>query len=415
MDKKLIVGIFALILSSISVLSQEIEEEIIEEVVFEQEVAVVPLQYTWEISGNMQGNYRYFEEDGLYPGQESEYFSSLFNPELYVEWDDRNQLIQFKGFARLNQHDIEQTHWDIHELYYQRIIVNWEVSVGKKQIYWGFTESNHLVNIINQDDFLEGNGVANKLGQSMIHLSNYGDMGTVDVMLMNSFNSLQFPGMKGRLRPPFNIDYLSTTYESEDGRDNIDLAVRWSHNINTVDIGVSHFKGTSRTPLFTTIDGENFAPHYELIDQTGLELQASSGSMLWKLEAIQRKSDRKTINAYTVGGEYTLVTQNGYDVGFLAEYNYDNRGMESITGLDDDVFVGLRIALNDEQSTSFLGGMNKDNESGTISYFAEASRRLGDSWKLSAKAFGFKDVAEDEFLYLLRNDGFVELSLEKYF
>ena len=420
MIKKLIFCLNAIVFIYSPIFSQEIqeeiiEEEIVEEVVFEEVTIAVPAKYTWEISGNIQGSYQYFEEEGLYFGQEQEYFSSIFNPEAYVEWDNRNQLIQFKGFARLNQHDIEQTHWDIREFYYQKIIANWELSVGKKQIYWGFTESNHLVNIINQDDFLEGNGVANKLGQSMIHISNYGDMGTIDVMVMNDFNPIQFPGEKGRFRPPFAIDYSNTTYESEDGENNTDYAIRWSHNINAIDVGISHFQGTNRTPLFTTTDGVNFAPHYELIDQTGLELQASSGSMLWKLEAIQRKSKRKIIQAYTVGGEYTLVTKSGYDVGILAEYNYDNRGSESITGLNDDVFVGLRISLNDEQSTSFLGGMNKDNESGTISYFAEASRRLGDSWKVSAKAFGFKGVAEDEFLYLLRKDSFVEIFLAKYF
>ena len=420
MIKHFILVFIALFFSFSTVFSQEIqeeiiEEEIIEEVVFEESSIAVPPRFSWEISGNIQGDYRYFEEDGLYPGQETEYFSTIFNPEVYVEWDNSNQLIQFEGFARLNQYDIEQTHWDIRELYYQNIIENWELSVGKKQIYWGFTESNHLVNIINQDDLLEGNGVANKLGQSMIHISNYSEMGTVDVMLMRGFNPIQFPGAKGRLRPPFAVDYASTTYESEDGVDNTDFAIRWSHNFNAIDLGVSHFKGTSRTPLITSADGISFAPHYELIDQTGLELQASVGSMLWKLEAIQRKSDTNTIRACTFGGEYTLVTKSGYDIGLLAEYNYDDRGAESITGLNDDVFAGIRIALNDEQSTSFLGGMNKDNENGTISYFVEADRRLGDSWKINVKTFGFKDVSENEFLYLLRKDGFVELSLVKYF
>lgn len=420
MIKHFILVFVVLFFSLSDVFSQEIqeeiiEEEIIEEVVFEESSIAVPSKFSWEISGNIQGDYRYFEKKGLYPGQETEYFSSIFNPQIYVEWDNSNQLIQFEGFARLNQYDIEQTHWDIRELYYQKIIANWELSVGKKQIYWGFTESNHLVNVINQDDLLEGNGVANKLGQSMIHVSNYSEIGTVDVMLMRGFNPIQFPGAKGRLRPPFDVDYASTTYESEDGLDNTDFAIRWSHTISAIDFGVSHFKGNSRTPFFTSNDGVSFAPNYELIDQTGLELQASLGSMLWKVEAIQRKSDRKTIRAYTFGGEYTLVTGRGYDIGFLAEYNYDDRGAESITGLNDDVFVGLRIALNDEQSTSFLGGMNKDNENGTISYFAEANRRLGDSWKINVKAFGFKDVAENEFLYLLRKDGFVELSLIKYF
>ena len=420
MIKHFIFVVLVFFFSLSDVFSQEIkeeiiEEEIVEEVFFEESSISVPPIFFLEISGNIQGDYRYFEEQGLYPGQESEYFSSIFNPEIYVVWDNSNQLIQFQGFARLNQYDIEQTHWDIRELYYQNIIANWELSVGKKQIYWGFTESNHLVNVINQDDLLEGNGMANKLGQSMIHISNYSEMGTVDVILMRGFNPIQFPGAKGRLRPPFAMDYASTTYESEDGVDNTDFAIRWTHNISAIDFGVSHFKGTSRTPFFTSNDGVSFAPHYELIDQTGLELQASFGSLLWKLEAIQRKSDRKTIRAYTFGGEYTLVNESGYDIGLLAEYNYDNRGAESITGLNDDVFVGLRVALNDEQSTSFLGGINKDNENGTISYFAEASRRIGDSWKINVKVFGFKDVAENEFLYLLRKDGYVELSLVKYF
>jgi hypothetical protein len=31
------------------------------------------------------------------------------------------------------------------------------------------------------------------------------------------------------------------------------------------------------------------------------------------------------------------------------------------------------------------------------------------------KAFGFKDVAEDEFLYLLRKDSLVEIPPAKYF
>lgn len=403
-----------------NVFSQEIqqeiiEDEIIEEVVLEKSSIAIPSKFSWEISGNIQGDYRYFEEKGLYLAQETEYFSSIFNPDIYVEWDNSNQLIQFEGFARLNQHDIEQTHWDIRELYYQLIIENWELSVGKKQIYWGFTESNHLVNIINQDDLLEGNGVAHKLGQSMIHISKYSEMGTVDVMLMRGFNPIRFPGDKGRLRPHFTVDYFSTTYESKNGVDNIDFAIRWSHNISAIDFGLSHFKGTSRTPIFKSTDGVSFTPYYELIDQAGLELQASLGSMLWKLEAIQRKSDRKKIWAYTFGGEYTFVSESGYDIGILSEYNYDNRGAESITGLNDDVFVGIRIALNDEQSTSFLAGMSKDNENGTISYFAEANRRLGDSWKINVKVLGFKDVAENEFLYLLRKDGYVELSLIKYF
>ncbi|MBL4670175.1 MAG: hypothetical protein JKY30_13055 [Flavobacteriales bacterium] len=137
--------------------------------------------------------------------------------------------------------------------------------------------------------------------------------------------------------------------------------------------------------------------------------------MLWKLEAIHRFSERKTIKAFTVGGEYTFSNVFKTDLGFLVEYTYDDRGDESINGLNDDFFVGMRIGFNDKQSTDFLGGANIDREKGTITFFIEANRRIGDSWRASVKALGFDKVDETDFLYLIRKDGFVEFSLAKYF
>ena len=108
-----------------------------------------------EVSGNFRGDYRYFPEDALYPGQHQEYFSTLFQPEIYLEWNKGKQLLQFTGFARLDQYDTKRTHADIRELYWQSIFKKWELSIGVKKIFWGVTESNHLVDIINQTDVLE--------------------------------------------------------------------------------------------------------------------------------------------------------------------------------------------------------------------------------------------------------------------
>lgn len=433
--KKLFLGFAMVFMVNTIANAQEteeiLEEEILEEEIFEEEIigsgdsnnelittvpdTIVPKKFKTEISGNVRGDYRFFPEDALYPGQKDEYFSAIFNPEVYAEWDKGNQLIQFKGFARLNQYDNQQSHWDIREFYYQKVFKKWEVSLGVKQIYWGFTESNHLVNVINQDDVLEGSDIENKLGQPMIHVSNTRKWGTIDFMLMSYFRKLQFPGPNGRLRPPFEIDNANTTYESDADEYNPDVAIRWSHSIGSIDLGFSHFYGTSRLPLFSTSDGFTFTPSYELINQTGLELQATTGAMLWKIEAIHRVSERKTIKAFTAGGEYTFSNVFKSDVGILIEYTYDDRGEESINALDDDFFFGLRIALNDKQSTDFLGGVNLDREKGTLTYFAEANRRLGDSWKISFRVLGFDNIDETDFLYLLRKDGYLEFSLAKYF
>jgi len=374
-------------------------------------------QLRFEFSGNVRGDYRYFPDDALYPGQHQAYFSALFQPEIYLEWNRGKQFMQFTGFVRLDQYDSERTHADIRELYWLTIFKNWELSVGVKKIFWGVTESNHLVDIINQADVLEGIDLEQKLGQLMIHVSWSLKWGAIDLFAMTYFRQMKFPGREGRLRPPFELDYANTTYESELEEYNPDLAIRWSHSFSAFDIGISHFYGTSRLPLFQTTNGITFSPHYELINQTGIDIQVISGSMLWKAEIIYRQSKRKTITAFTVGGEYTFnnLFYSGIDLGLILEYNFDDRGIESINSLDDDFFFGTRIAVNDRQSTDLLGGIIIDRENQTLRYFVEANRRLGDSWKISIEAAGFSNIDPSEFLYLIRNDSYAQISLVKYF
>lgn len=398
---KIFVAIIFLGFLSIPVLAQDTEEP----------------KMTSEISGNFQGDYRYFPDAALYPGQHEDYFSVLFQPEIYLEWNEGDQLFQFVGYARLDQYDTKRTHADLRELYWQSIQKKWEISFGIKKIFWGVTESNHLVDIVNQADVLEGFGLEQKLGQPMIHASFSPKWGTLDVMVMSYFRKMQFPGPQGRLRPPFSLMNAATTYESGMDEYNPDVAVRWSNSFDDFDIGISHFYGTSRIPLFTSSNGFIFNPHYELIHQSGLELQVFTGSVVWKTELIHRESKRKTITALTVGGEYTFanIFRSGADLGFIAEYTYDDRGIESINGLDDDIFAGVRIALNDRQSSDLLGGVIIDRQNQTLRYFAEANRRLGDAWQVSLEVSGFDNIAPTEFLYLIRNDSYAQLSLAKFF
>lgn len=373
---------------------------------------------TFEVSGLFKLDYRYFPDEALYIGQHQGYFSTLFQPEIYLEWNQGKQLLQFTGFVRLDQYDTYRTHVDFRELYWQVIFKHWELSVGVKKIFWGVTESNHLVDIINQADALEGFDLEQKLGQPMIHASWSPKWGTIDLFAMTYFRQMRFPGLQGRLRPPLVIDYDNAVFESESEEYNIDLAIRWSHSFSVFDLGISHFYGTSRLPIFTPTDSIRFTPFYELINQTGLDVQALTGSMFWKAEIIYRQSKRKIITAFTVGGEYTFgnLFRSGIDLGLIAEYNYDDRPLqESVNALDDDFFFGARLAFNDRQSSDFLGGIVIDRNNQTLRYFLEANRRLGDSWKISIEVSGFDNIAPTEFIYLIRNDSYAQFSLAKYF
>ena len=119
----------------------------------------------------------------------------------------------------------------------------------------------------------------------------------------------------------------------------------------------------------------------------------------------------------TAGFEYTFgnVGNTGLDIGLLGEYMYDDRGTLTLSGLQNDVFAGIRLALNDTQDSQLLAGAIFDTQYSTSLYFIEAERRLGNNWSAVIEARLFSNVDPAEFTYLLRNDGFVQLALSRFF
>ena len=90
-----------------------------------------------------------------------------------------------------------------------------------------------------------------------------------------------------------------------------------------------------------------------------------------KLEAITRSGDDfKRFEAMVAGLEYTIyqVADTDADLGFIAEYNYDNRGTNTPqTIFQKDAFIGGRWVANDSEDTSAVLGMLIDLDDGTRS------------------------------------------------
>jgi hypothetical protein len=92
------------------------------------------------------------------------------------------------------------------------------------------------------------------------------------------------------------------------------------------DMGLSHFYGTSRDPIFLLKGAEsgavNLIPYYQNINQTGLDIQATLDSLLLKWEATIRVSESETAFATTAGFDYTFfnIMSSGIDIGLLSEY-----------------------------------------------------------------------------------------------
>jgi hypothetical protein len=77
--------------------------------------------------------------------------------------------------------------------------------------------------------------------------------------------------------------------------------------------------------------------------------------------------------------------------------------------------LGLRFTFNDAQSTELLASTIIDIEGDGVNYNVEASRRLGDSWKLSMEVRGVFFVDEGTTLSSFEDDDRVRLELTRYF
>ncbi|WP_157494102.1 hypothetical protein [Fulvivirga imtechensis] len=368
-----------------------------------------------DFSADVELEERFFFNEGLYEGQKQNYLSIALRPEYFVEWNNGRSSFKMSLFGRYDQHDENRTHADIRELYWRMVRDNKELSVGLKEVFWGVTESAHIVNVINQTDIVESFDGEAKLGQPMVHYSVVKPYGTFDAFVMPYFRTPTFPGENGRLRTPFLIDADDIEFESDMEEFHPDLAFRWSHFFGVFDIGISHFYGTSRQPLIK--EGEAFELEFALVNQTGLDLQATTGPVLWKLEAIYNSNGIKDYTALAAGFEYTFgnVSGKGLDIGLLGEYLYDSRDELAFNSLQNDVFTGVRLAFNDMSDSQLLAGAIFDLHEGSRLISVEGSRRFGETWTVELEGRFFKNVSDKEFVHFMRRDSFLRLVVSKYF
>jgi len=374
-----------------------------------------------QLSGYLAGEWRGFLQSPLDDVQHGDNSSLSMQVEYYRDWEDGKQSFIFTPFLRIDGHDQQRSHFDIRELNWTTVGDDWELTVGVGKVFWGVTESQHLVDIINQTDLIESTDGEEKLGQPLVRLGLVRDWGSLDLFILPGFRERTFPSRNARLRSAVPVDVSNSEYEDSRGRDHIDAAIRWFNTFGDWDVGLSHFSGTSREPDFrAALDGAGRAvliPVYKTIDQTGLDVQATKGDWLWKLELISRSGQGDRFTAATGGFEYTLygIFESSADLGLIAEYLYDDRGDAASTPFADDLFLGARLAMNDEASSELLAGTIVDLQNQSRVFSIEASRRFGDNWKLNLEGRFFSNIDENDALASFRNDDFLQLELAWYF
>jgi hypothetical protein len=388
-------------------------------------------------------------------------------------WGDA--IIDTKLFYREDGHDGNRSHFDIRDLMIILPVADFEFKAGIGGAFWGYAESVHLVDIINQTDSVESLSGEEKLGQPLLSANWYGQWGTVQTYVMPLFRPRVFASEDGRpaLPLPFTENEDDYQYESSDREKHVDFALRWSHNFGPLDFALSLFKGTERAPRSVvcfgrgtgrpnTENGPNcdlpsgfqepnaaeqllidaglvnedeliaeaieaaipdlrLVPHYDQTERIGLELQWNLGDILAKAELLYGEQLDSPYRAAVGGFEYIWSNSLGLplDVRVISEYLYDDRDTAVYFNLfDNDVFFGARFEFQDTQSTTFLIGTIYDLENHVVLYLAEGTRRLGNASSLSleAQVFShFDDAPEGDSVAFFRNADTYTAKLKLYF
>jgi len=379
----------------------------------------------FELSGKIAVEQRQFFKSNEYEGQFKRSQASIFiEPELYWNWNDGSDSLTFKPFYRLDEHDDERSHGDIREFSYIHASDDWELRAGIRKEFWGVTEFQHLVDVINQTDSVEDIDGEDKLGQLMLNLSLVRDWGIIDLYVLPGFRERTFGDEKSRLRAPIVIDNDNIEYESSAEEQHVDLVARWSHSLGDIDFGTYWFHGTNRDPIISpSQQGEEIVlqQYYSQMDQFGLDIQMIVDDWLWKFETIYRDTKFENFWATQSGFEYSFigVFDSAIDVGLLMEYSWDSRGEGNVNeagaNFQNDVFLGSRLAFNDMQSSEVLVGFSSDLDHNAVSFLVEANRRIGENFKASLDIRLFQSTNPIDQLYSLKNDDHAQLTIEWYY
>ena len=406
-----------------------------------------------DFEGNVELELRHFPNPARHQDMEDNFASLAAEIELGLFSPSGRHAIIIKPFARYDQHDHERSHGDLREAKYRYVNGAFEATIGIDKEFWGVTEFLHLVDIINQTDNVESIDGEQKLGQAMVKFSYASRYGTLTAYSLPFFRIRQYHDPEtGRPNAGFIVDDNTSHFESGEGRRTDDYALRYQNNFGPFDIGLSWFDGTAREPqLVLPFPPEasrlpNGLPilqaHYAYLQQAGLDVQATLGPWLLKLEATRATENRYLpdpqfnnrpslrmalqeveVGRATGGIEYTFYNlfDSGTDLGLVAEYMYDERKDNAPHPFGNDIGIGLRWTANDPQSTAILFGGLIDLDTDSTSLSLEAERRLGRNFKAILEArFQDKvgennDGVQDGFAAALADEDSIRLRLAYYF
>ena len=369
----------------------------------------------YKLYGLVQPEFSIFTNgDGKHHQSKNNY--SLFTKSNFISYlDERDAKITISAIARYDEKDSERRYIDFQKLKYEQYFENYTLKIGNEIIFWGVNESFNIIDIINQSNLAEDMTGTKKLGQPLLSLAYDNNYGTIDLYLMPYFIERKFPSKNGRPRLALEVDQNSITYESSSKEQKLDFALRYSMVYDDYDIGIAHFHGNNRAPQLNINPSTlKFNPHYTTLSQTSLDIQATKGAWLYKLEALSAKDGNERHIGVAGGFEYTFygIRDSQSDLGLVIEYSFDDRNSYPF---NNDSVAALRWTKNDINSTSLLAGMFIDMRGNSNRFIAEYEQRINNNIKLFIDATFNGSIDSQDFTYAFEEDSVFSIKLARYF
>jgi hypothetical protein len=185
--------------------------------------------------------------------------------------------------------------------------------------------------------------------------------------------------------------------------------------IDDYDIGFSHFYGHSRNPkLILNQSSFKLDQHYPLLSQTGIDIQATKDSWLYKFEAISAELMSERHLSVAGGLEYTYygLNNSSQDLGIIVEYLFDDRNDHPF---NNEGSIGLRWTRNDINSSALLAGSIIDLDGNSNQFFIEYEQRLKNDFKIFLEAIISGSIDSSDYNYAFKDDTNFKVKIAKYF
>ncbi|ROH91872.1 hypothetical protein ED208_05710 [Stagnimonas aquatica] len=383
------------------------------------------------------------------------------------------QLV-LEAFVRADAREDARSRADLREAYYEAQAGLLTTRLGARRVYWGVAESRHLVDTLNQSDLADDLDGETKLGQPMLEFVFGGETTALSLYALPGFRERRLPGPGGPIVYPFPLAPEETRIEAGAGLLHADYAARASGQFGDLDLALSWFDGIGREPDILpclrqgsgfpgTEDEANCAllesvtaaaprrnlltpllqalglapsnaeiaaeleqrayanlvlvPVYQRERRLGLEAQYIHEALALKFEGLVRDTRSARSYAAVAGFEYNLsgLFGSAQDLGLIVEALRDTQPGLLSARYDHEVFLGGRWSLNDVAGSQALGGVLIDSTGAGQTWSLEASRRLGDDWKLGLRLRAFTGGDPSDLANVVKDADELRLTLERYF